>query len=73
MENKDKNKNKNTRKSGSGCRTVEKNLTNKKHDEQKLYTIILEELVKYLAEFIPFFDEKMETIMSRPEKFHSKH
>ena len=38
----------------------------KKHDEQKLYTI--------LTEFIPFFDEKMETINYEfPEKFHSEY
>ena len=45
-------------KSKSGCRIVviKQFLTNEKHDEEKLYTILPEELVKYLAEFIPFLD-----------------
>ena len=57
------NKNIPTKKRFEMSNQVETNLTNEKHDERKLYTILTEDLVKYL---ISLFEEKMEAIRSRP-------
>ena len=49
-----------TQKSDSGCLVVETNFNNEKHDERKLYAILIE--------FISFFDEKMKTIDYKPSR-----
>ena len=43
-----------------GVSSLKQFLMNEKHDDRRLYTI--------LTEFIPFFDEKMETIDYEPSR-----
>ena len=67
--------NKNKKKSDSGCGIDETIFYKRKTRRAKVvhHTTRRSTVVKYLPEFIPFFDEKMETTVSLPGKSHSKH